>query len=130
MTTSEVRRLLVRRAGDVAVVELTGDIDGGVEGALAAAWDDAVVLGPAAVALGFDRVGYINSTGIALVVGLLSKAQAWGIPLRAYGLSAHYREIFEITRLADYLDIHEDETTAVTGVRQERAATPREGSTT
>jgi anti-anti-sigma factor len=113
MTTSEIRRLRVRHVGDVAVVELTGDIDGGAEGALAAAWDDAVALHPAAVALGFDLVGYINSTGIALVVGLLAKAQAWGIPLRAYGLSAHYREIFEITRLADYLEIHDDEAGAV-----------------
>ena len=130
MTASEVRRLPVRREGEVAVVDLSGDIDGGAEGAIAAAWDDAVALHPTAVALGFARVGYINSTGIALVVGLLSKAQAWGIPLRAYGLSPHYREIFEITRLADYLDIHEDETSAVTGVREERAATPREGSTT
>ncbi len=112
MTTFE-GRLVVRANGDVAVIELTGDIDAGAEGALAMAWDDAVDLHPSAVALGFEGVGYINSTGIALVVGMLSKAQAWQIPLRAYGLSPHYREIFEITRLADYLDIHEDEASAV-----------------
>ena len=35
--------------------------------------------------------------------------------MRAFGLSPHYREIFEITRLADFLAISPDEDTAVHG---------------
>jgi hypothetical protein len=30
-----------------------------------------------------------------------------------YGLSAHYKEIFQITRLVDFLTIYEDESAAV-----------------
>ena len=37
------------------------------------------------------------------------------IPIRAYGLTPHYREIFEITRLADFLAINPDEDSAVRG---------------
>jgi hypothetical protein len=33
---------------------------------------------------------------------------------RAYGLSPHYREIFEVTRLADFLTMSPDEDSAVT----------------
>ena len=55
--------------------------------------------------LDFSRVDYINSTGIALVVGLLAKARAAHIPLTAVGLSDHYREIFTITRLSDFIEI-------------------------
>ena len=78
-------------------------------------------LAPAAVVLNFEGAGYINSTGIALIVGLLAKARAHGVPIRAYGLTSHYREIFEITRLADFMAINPDENSAVHGA---------EGSTT
>ena len=63
--------------------------------------------------LDFEGAGYINSTGIALIVGLLAKARARGLPVRAFGLTPHYREIFEITRLADFLAITADEDSAV-----------------
>ena len=33
-----------------------------------------------------------------------------GIEVTAFGLSDHYREIFEITRLADFMTIADDET--------------------
>ena len=46
---------------------------------------------------------YINSTGIALIVGLLAKARASKRCLLAYGLSDHYVEIFNITRLSDFV---------------------------
>ena len=52
---------------------------------------------------------YINSTGIALIVGLLGRARADGVAVRACGLSDHYREIFEITRLSDFMTIYADE---------------------
>ena len=71
--------------------------------------------------LNFDDVGYINSTGIAVIVGLLANARAHAIPLSACGLSDHYREIFEITRLADFLAIEPDEESAVRGA--ERSST-------
>ena len=52
---------------------------------------------------------------VALIVGLLAKARAHAIPIRAYGLTPHYQEIFEITRLADFLAINPDEDSAVRG---------------
>ena len=114
MTTDELSSE-VRRRGDVVVVDLEGDIDRRAEPVLAAAWEEAVGTRPAAVVLNFTRAGYINSTGIALVVGVLARARAEHVPLRAYGLTQHYQEIFEITRLADYLAITTDEDSAVGG---------------
>ena len=57
----------------------------------------------ATVVLNFEDVEYINSTGIALIVGLLAQARAQRVQISACGLSEHYREIFEITRLADFM---------------------------
>jgi anti-anti-sigma factor len=114
MTTSEVATSVRERDG-VAVIDLVGDVNGSAEQSLDAAWTTAAAEQPAAVVLNFERAGYINSTGIALVVGLLAKARAHGIPVRAYGLTSHYREIFEITRLADFMAITDDEEGAVGG---------------
>jgi len=49
--------------------------------------------------------GYINSTGIALIVRLLADARRDHRDVRAAGLSPHYVEIFRITRLSDYVRI-------------------------
>lgn len=117
MTTDELSST-VRRRGDVVVVDLVGDVNRGAESALARAWDEAVRERPAAVVLNFSGAGYINSTGIALIVGVLARARAAHVPLRAYGLTPHYQEIFEITRLADYLAITTDEDSAIGGAER------------
>ena len=113
MATSEAPG--VRRRDGVAVIDLAGDVNAGAEAALDAAWAEATAGGGDAVVLNFAEAGYINSTGIALIVGLLARARAAGIDVRAFGLTPHYREIFEITRLADFLAINPDEESAVRG---------------
>jgi anti-anti-sigma factor len=89
-----------------ATIALSGDIDGGAREALDAAYAEAA--GNGAVLLDFGRVDYINSTGIALIVGVLARARAQGCAVTACGLSEHYREIFEITRLSDFMTILAD----------------------
>jgi anti-anti-sigma factor len=98
--------------GEVAVVDLVGDLDGAAEKLLNEAWAD---VGEAPiVALNFSAASYINSTGIALIVGLLGRARVEKKTVRAFGLTDHYREIFEITRLADFIEMHRDEEEATT----------------
>jgi anti-anti-sigma factor len=65
--------------------------------------------------LNFRAVDYINSTGIALIVGLLAQARKSRRKLVVCGLSEHYQEIFRITRLSDFMEIFDDETSALAG---------------
>ena len=95
-----------RSVGGASEIELRGDIDGSARDALHNAYDEA---GAGAVVLDFGHVDYINSTGIALIVGILARARADARPVAARGLSEHYREIFEITRLSDFMTILADE---------------------
>jgi anti-anti-sigma factor len=120
MATSEIPA--VRRREGVAVIDLAGDVNRAAEETLEAAWGEAVAEQPGVVILNFEGAGYINSTGIAVIVGLLARARAAGIEVRAYGLTPHYREIFEITRLADFLAINPDEDSAVRGAEGSRDA--------
>ena len=95
-----------------AVIELSGDIDGSAAAILTAAYAEAVngdspeLLGT--VVLDFGAVDYINSTGIALIVSVLARARAERRKVVACGLSAHYREIFDITRLSDFIELFPD----------------------
>lgn len=102
-----------REDGGAAVLDLSGDINAGAEQALNEAYLAADGTHPPALALNFSDVGYINSTGIALIVGLLARARKARLPLLVYGLSPHYREIFQITRLADFMAIYPDEASAL-----------------
>ena len=99
----------VHEVGGAAVIELTGEVDGGAAGVLNAAYARAIADGPAAtVVLDFARVDYINSTGIALIVSVLARARSQRRTVVASGLSEHYREIFDITRLSDFIELFPD----------------------
>jgi anti-sigma B factor antagonist len=103
----------VRHQGSTAIVDLHGEINGFAEAALNGAYADAESRSPKAIVLNFGDVDYINSTGIALIVGLLARARTSHISLRAAGLSAHYVEIFQITRLSDFVEMFPDEASAL-----------------
>ncbi len=103
----------VRHQPRVAIINLEGEINGFAEEVLDLAYADAETEGSDAIVLNFSKVDYINSTGIALIVGLLAKARKSHRRLLACGLSEHYIEIFQITRLADFMTVFPDEKSAV-----------------
>ena len=111
MTTASA----IRYSGGAAVVDLPAQIDHSAEPALNQAYAVAADHGASTLVLNFGGVEFLSSTGIALIVGLLSRARKEGRTMRATGLSDHYREIFEITRLSEFMAIYPDEKTALEG---------------
>jgi anti-anti-sigma factor len=105
----------VRSQPDFAILDLHGEINAFAEDALNAAYAEAEKREPGVILLNFSDVDYINSTGIALIVGLLARARKSRRRLLAYGLSEHYVEIFQITRLVDFMNIFPDEASALKG---------------
>ncbi len=105
----------IRSEGSATVVDMTGLLDRSAEAAMNEVFAAALATGSGTIVFNFAGVEYINSTGIALVVGALAKARTAGRPVRAFGLSDHYREIFTITRLSDFMGIFSDESAAVAG---------------
>ncbi len=93
------------------VLTLVGDINRAAEEGLRGGYEDARGT-PGRLILDFSATDYVNSTGIALIVGLLADARATGREVLAVGLSEHYREIFAITRLSDFMTIYPDLATA------------------
>jgi len=104
----------VRHQPRVAIVDLHGEIDAFAEDVLNAAYAEAESRNSEEILLNFSDVVYINSTGIALIVSLLARARKSKRKLLACGLSQHYVEIFQITRLVDFMSVYPDEASALT----------------
>jgi len=103
----------VRHQPAVAIVDLHGEINAFAEDRLNAAYAEAESRAPELILLNFSDVDYINSTGIALIVSLLARARKAKRRLLACGLSDHYVEIFQITRLVDFMNVFPDEKSAL-----------------
>jgi anti-sigma B factor antagonist len=98
----------VRQEADGARIVLTGRIDRDGDEAMTGAYAEARTTGNGPITLDFAATDYINSTGIALIVRLLAEARRDGRPVHASGLSEHYREIFRITRLSDFMSLDDE----------------------
>ena len=103
----------VRHQPAVAIIDLHGEINAFAEDRLNAAYAEAESRAPDVILLNFSDVDYINSTGIALIVSLLARARKAKRRLLACGLSDHYVEIFQITRLVDFMNVFPDEKSAL-----------------
>lgn len=106
----------IRQQSGVVTIDLHGEINAFAEEKLTNIYKEASHNNPEVMALNFNEVSYINSTGIALIVGLLAQARKSQIRLVVFGLSDHYEEIFRITRLSDFMSIFPDESSVLTGI--------------
>ena len=113
MTAKTPFEAAIRREGNRTVLDMQGEINSFAEGALNDAYTQATAQKLSAVVLNFSDVTYINSTGIALIVGLLARARKEKLPVSVYGLTDHYLQIFQITRLSDFMTIYDDEASAL-----------------
>lgn len=105
----------IREVADgVRVIDVTGEITAFSEQEITDAHAKAGD-GATAVILNFEGLDYMNSGGIGLLVTTLIRAQRSGHALRAYGLTDHYRQIFNLTRLDEAIGIYDDEASAITG---------------
>jgi anti-sigma B factor antagonist len=107
----------VRKAKDsVSVVDICGEVTGFAESILTEAYNQASIPPTRAVVLNFSGLAYMNSSGIGLLVTLLIRAQRQKQRLLACGLSEHYRQIFELTRLNEAIGIFASEGEALAAV--------------
>jgi anti-sigma B factor antagonist len=108
----------VRKPGNGAsIIDISGDVNAFAESALMDAYTQASNGNPHAIILNFSRLEYMNSSGIGLLVTLLIRVNRQKQKLLAYGLSEHYRQIFELTRLNEAIGIYATEAEALAAMR-------------
>jgi anti-sigma B factor antagonist len=107
--TMDVRRVSER----VSVIDVKGELTAFAEGVLMDAYAQASDGNVRAIVLNFEGLEYMNSSGIGLLVTLLIRVNREKQRLLTYGLSEHYRNIFQITRLDDAIGIYDSEEAAL-----------------
>lgn len=108
--TTKTRQVTPR----VSVIDISGSLTATAENALSDAYAEASGKETRAIVLNFRDLDYLNSSGIGLLVTFLIRANRQKQRLLAFGLSEHYRHIFELTRLNEAIGIYETEIDAIT----------------
>jgi anti-sigma B factor antagonist len=110
-------KVSVEERDGVAVLRFEGDIT---------SFSEAAVLGtfrglPAETyrngLLDFTSVDYINSSGIAVIITLLMEASKADRKVHCFGLTPHFKKVFEMVGLLKYTAIHPDEAAGLSAVR-------------
>lgn len=109
---TNVRRL----AATITGIDIAGELNGYSEETLMNAYNEATNGRTQTIVLNFTDLDYMNSSGIGLLVTLLIRVQRQKQRLLAYGLSEHYQQIFELTRLNEAITIFDSEAEAVSAV--------------
>jgi anti-anti-sigma factor len=101
--------------GIASIIDIAGDLTSQAELVLMKAYTS--MPGAHVIILNFSTMEYMNSSGIGLIVTLLTRANRQKQRLFAYGLSDHYQNIFQLTRLTDIIQLYASEAEAVKALR-------------
>jgi anti-sigma B factor antagonist len=100
----------VRKINDSAsIIDIQGDISAFAEDTLMEAYSEASSPTTRSIILNFNGLEYMNSSGIGLLVTLLIRINRQKQRMLAFGLSDHYKHIFELTRLNEAIGIYDTE---------------------
>lgn len=103
----------VRVKNDVSIIDVKGDVTSNTAGPIEDAYKQVTVAGSKKILLCFARDGYINSGGIAVLIGIVSESRKRGQVVRMTGLSAHFQKIFDMVGLTKYARIFPSEDAAL-----------------
>src|SRR5436190_8672390 len=102
----------LRDLAPLLVIDLHGEVTTFAEEAVAGAYHQASERGARHILLNFGGVDYINSAGIAVIIGILTEARQHDQDLLITGLTPHYGKIFHMMGLTQYAPLFESEEAA------------------
>ena len=110
---SKELRLEITTKGDVAVGSIKGDLTAVNGGSVEDAYQGMTRDGVRKILFLFGKDCYINSGGIAILIGIASAGRKNGQAIRVAGLSEHFRKIFHMMGLTKYVAIFSTEEEAL-----------------
>lgn len=103
----------VRWQEQSAVVDVAGEIDLHKSQAFQQGLLEVLQRGPKTLVVNLSDVGYMDSSGVASLVKLLSRTRKVGVKLALAGMNEKVRSIFEITRLDGVFTMYDTEQEAL-----------------
>jgi anti-sigma B factor antagonist len=96
----------------VTIIDVEGDITF-AEDKLMATYNLACSPEVRVIIWDFEKLNYINSSGIGLLITLLIRASRQNIKMYAYGLKEHFAEVFTLTLLNEIFSLFENRQEAI-----------------
>jgi anti-anti-sigma factor len=102
-----------RTQDNIAIIDLIGDVTTFAEEKINSAYQEVTNQGMRHILLNFRQNDYINSAGIAILIGIVTEVNRHNQKLAFSGLSQHFQKIFRMVGLAQYAEIYQDEQEAL-----------------
>jgi anti-sigma B factor antagonist len=99
--------------GNVSVINIKGDVTAVTGESVENAYQEISSSGTKRILLHFDQECYINSGGIAVLIGIVSESRKKEQIVRATGLSEHFQKIFNMVGLTKYIQHFPSEESAL-----------------
>lgn len=103
----------VRREGDVGIIDVKGEMTTFSEKMLQDVYEQLSDDNVEKICFNFSDVSYINSAGMAIIIGILTKTRQRQQTLYGYGLSEHFQKIFGMVGITKYMTHHDNEAEAL-----------------
>jgi anti-anti-sigma factor len=98
---------------DVSILNIKGDVTANSGAAIEEAYQKVSAGGAKKILLYFDEDEYINSGGIAILIGIASESIKTAQKIRITDLSSHFQKIFNMVGLTKYTEIFPTEELAL-----------------
>ena len=95
----------ISQKDDVSILNIKGDVTAISGETIEEANQKVTTAGAKKMLFYFDQDGYINSGGIAILIGITSESRKNEQKIRMTGLSSHFQKIFSMVGLTKYTEI-------------------------
>jgi len=109
----QITRILATTRNNVGIIELVGEITSQSDQEMFENFQKLEKEGLKKFLLKFNEASYINSSGLAIVISLVSEGKKKKQKIAASGLSKHFQKVFDVIGLTDYMDIFATEEEAL-----------------
>jgi anti-anti-sigma factor len=103
----------ISQKDETSILYIKGDVTAITGETIEEAYQKVSNAGAKKILLYFDKDGYINSGGIAILIGIASESRKKEQRIRLTGLSSHFQKIFNMVGLTKYTEIFPTEELAL-----------------
>ena len=105
--------IATRLNGEVSIIDIRGELTALTGQRLEEAYHGLSAAGAKKILMVFASDCYINSGGIAVLIGILAESRRRAQDVRMTGLTTHFQKIFAMVGLTKYAQIHPTENAAL-----------------
>ena len=115
MESDTIVNINVTDQDNIKIIDLEGDLDTGTSPQAQEAMSGILEQGAARLVLDMEKINYISSAGLRVLLVIAKQCGAAGGELRICGLNAMAREVFDISGFSSILNIFPTRQDALAG---------------